>query len=152
VGILNKQAWPHLDNTFNVYSYDKDGRVGVQNSLTAQQKVMAQQTLEMAGLDKTPAVAASYSKLGQIYETISRRKRAWDSAEIALAAYEQNPTDLQRISVVNQACDSGFFSIWMVFFVQHPAVKDDLIKQLKATSTCFDVSGNSISPRDIGRI
>lgn len=152
VGILNKQAWPHLDNTFNAYSYDKHGRVGVHGGLSAQQQVFAQQTLEMAGLDKTPAVAASYKKLGEIYETISRRKRAWDSAEIALAAYEQNPTDLQRLSVVNQARDSGFFSIWMALFTLHPVVKNDLIKCLKATSACFDMNGNSISPRDIGRI
>lgn len=152
VGILNKQAWPHLDNTFGAYTYDKNGRVAISASLTGPQKVMAQQTLTMAGLDRTPAVAASYKKRGLIYETIKRRERIWNVAEIALVAYEQNPTNTQRATVVNQAQDAGFFSVWMTIFTAHPVVKNDLISCLKATSACFDALGSPTFPRNIGRI
>ena len=152
VGILAKQAWPHIDNTFTAYSYDQHGRVTVSNSLVAKQQAMASQTLEMAGLNRTPAVAASYKKLGLIYEMTKRRQRAWDDAKIALAAYEQNPTDTQRLSIVNQARNTGFFSIWMAIFATHPIVRIDFIECLKAVSSCFDAQTNPINPRQVGRI
>ncbi len=153
VGILRMQAWPHLDNSFGAYSYDKNGLVATSAGLTnPHHKAMAQQTLTMAGLDQTPAIAASYKQRGLIYGTITRRAQVWNVAEIALAAYEQNPTDVQRKTVVNQAQGTGFFSIWMAVFSSHAQVKNDLILCFKAASACFNGLGNPIQPRAIGRI
>lgn len=152
-GILANQAWPHLDNTFSAYLYDQYGRVKVVLMLSsANHTKMAQRTLEMAGLNKTPAVAAKYQELGLIYDTTSRRERAWRKAQIALAAYQQNPTDTQRHSVLNQAEEVGFFSIWMAVFTAHPNLKNELIKVFKAAPECFDAQGQPITPRQPGRI
>ncbi len=151
--ILANQAWPHLDNTFFAYDYDQFGRVKVAQALSSNQHIdMAQRTLEMAGLNNTPAVAAKYNELGLIYDSTSRREKAWKKAEIALAAYIENPTDVQRKSIINQAEDTGFFSIWMAVFVAYPEIKMNLINEFKAAADCFDGNGNQRTPRQSGRI
>lgn len=151
-GVLRKQAWPHLDNTFSAYSYDLHGRVHVSPALAGAQRLMAQKTLEMAGLDRTPASAVGYKKVSQAYDISSRRNRAWGKAEAALVAYQQNPTDVQRKSLVNHAEDTGFFSIWMHIFSAYPVVKKSLIDAFKAVSTSFDPNGNPVNPRGLGRL
>lgn len=152
VGALAKQAWPHLDNTFNAFTYDQHGRVGISSSLPANQQLMADETLKMAGLNNTPATAARYRELGQIYELTKRRERAWENALIALATYRASPTNLQRKAIVNQAAGAGFFSIWMAAFDAYPTVKVDLIKAFQASTACFSSIGTSVSPRQAGRI
>lgn len=151
-GILRAQAWPHLDNTFSAYSYDLHGRVQVSPALMGAQNAMAQKTLKMAGLDRTPANAVGYKNLSQAYDITSRRNRAWEKAEAALVAYQQNPTDVQRQFLVNHAEDTGFFSIWMHVFSAYPTVKKSLIDAFKAVSTCFDPNGYPVSPRSPGRL
>jgi uncharacterized protein (TIGR02646 family) len=152
-GILRKQAWPHLDNTFSAYSYDQYGRVTVSTGLgSVVHQQMAQRTLEMAGLDRTPAIAASYQALGLAYDITSRREKAWNKAQIALASYQQNPTDVQRQSIQGQAEETGFFSIWMSVFAAHPDVKCGLVTTFKAAPACFDNMGNQLNPRQAGRI
>ena len=153
IGIIQNQAWPHLDNTYSVFSYDQHGRVDISNTLTsAQHQQMARRTLEMAGLDRTPAVAASYQALGLIYDITSRREKAWKKAQIALTVYEQNPTSELRQTIVNQAEDTGFFSIWMHIFSAHSDVKNGFIAVFKAMPGCFDQHGNQVTPRAPGRI
>lgn len=151
--ILRSQAWPHLDNTFSAYTYDQHGRVTVSPALASVvHQQMARRTLEMAGLDRTPAVAASYQSLGLAYDITSRREKAWKKAQIALTAYQQNPTDIQRQSILGQAEETGFFSIWMSVFAAHPDVKCGLITTFKAAPACFDNMGNQLNPRQAGRI
>lgn len=151
--ILSKQAWPHLDNTYAAYDYDQHGRVTVAAVLaTPAQRDMATHTLHMAGLDQTPAVNVAYTRLSLIYDITSKRERAWQVATLALAAYVQNPTDIQRLSILNQAEAVGFFSIWMRIFSAHPPIKQSLIVRFKACSTCFDLNGDPLSPRGPGRI
>lgn len=151
--ILRSQAWPHLDNTFSAYAYDQHGRVTVSPALaSAVHQQMARRTLEMAGLDRTPAVAASYQSLGLAYDITSRREKAWKKAQIALTAYQQNPTDIQRQSILGQAEETGFFSIWMSVFAAHPDVKCGLVTTFKAAPACFDNMGNQLNPRQAGRI
>jgi uncharacterized protein (TIGR02646 family) len=153
IDILANQAWPHLDNTFSAYLYDQYGRVKVVPTLSsAHHAEMAQRTLEMAGLDKTPAVAAKYQELGRFYDTTSRRERAWRKAQIALTAYLQNPTDIQRDTVLNQAEEVGFFSIWMAVFSAYPEIKRGLIQRFQAAPECFDAQGAPKNPRQPGRI
>lgn len=147
-GILRHQAWPHLDNTFSVYSYDQHGRV----LASGPHRQMAQKTLDMAGLDRTPAIASSYQILGLVYDITSRREKAWGKAQIALTAYEQNPTDVQLQSLLGQAEDTGFFSIWMSVFSNHSAVMAGLVAIFKASPACFDHLGNQRNPRQAGRI
>lgn len=153
VGIIKNQAWPHLDNTFSAYTYDQHGRITVSTSLASvPQQEMARRTLEMAGLDKTPAVDASYKALGLIYDITSRREKAWKKAQIALITYRQNQTNEQRQSILNQAEETGFFSIWMHIFAAYPDVKNSLISIFKAVPSCFDHQGNQVTPRAPGRI
>lgn len=152
-GILIKQAWPHLDNTFGVFDYDKYGRVKVAGALTnAAHAAMADRTLRMAGLDRTPAVSATYQELGLDYDSTSRRANVWRKAETALNAFLQNPTDIQVQSIADQAESAGFFSIWMHVFANQKAVRRKLIQVFKASAACFDLSANPISPRQPGRI
>lgn len=152
-GILRNQAWPHLDNTYSAYCYDQNGLITVSAGLTSlQHEQMAQRTLEMAGLDRTPSVAANYKELGLVYDIVSRRKKAWEKAQIALAAYQQNPTDIQCQSILGQAEETGFFSIWMSVFSAHASVKCELVRIFKASPNCFDRVGNPLNPRKAQRI
>ena len=152
-GNLGNQIWPHLDNTFSAYTYDQDGRVSVATTLTTNEhKPMAERTLEMAGLSKTPAVAASYKKLGIDYDTISQRKKAWCNAQAMLQMYKKNPTTDMRVTIANFAEAIGFFSIWMATFAAYPKIKCTLITRFKAAAQCFDDQGNSLNPRHPGRV
>jgi len=151
--ILSTQAWPHLDNTYVAYDYDQHGRVTVSATVNAPVlREMAARTLHMAGLDQTPAVDVAYKKLGLIFDITSRRERAWKIANLALQAYEQNATDIQRMSILNQAESVGFFSIWMHIFSGHALVKQSLITRFKACAACFDLHSNPLAPRGPGRI
>lgn len=151
--ILSSQAWPHLDNTYAAYAYDQHGRITVSLAITAPaQREMATRTLRMAGLDQTPAVDVAYKKLSLIYDITSRRERAWRIANLALKAYEQNATDIQRLSILDQAESVGFFSIWMHIFSAHLLVKQSLVVRFKACTTCFDLNSDPLSPRAPGRI
>jgi uncharacterized protein (TIGR02646 family) len=151
-GILVNQAWSHMDHTFHAYSYDQHGRVTVSSALSQPQQRMARKTLEMTGLDRTPAVDAAYKELGLIYDITSRREKAWRNACTALATYQQNPTDMQRGSILNQAEVEGFFSIWMNVFSAYPKMKMGIIRRFKATAICFDLNGSPLPPRNPGRI
>jgi hypothetical protein len=113
---------------------------------------MARRTLEMAGLDKTPDVAVGYQALGLVYDITSRREKAWKKAEISLVAYQQNPSNAQLESIINQAEVTGFFSVWMHIFSACPDVKIGLVRRFNAVPTCFDQHGNSVNPRKLGRI
>jgi len=62
-GIIRTQAWPHLDNTFASIDYVKYGTIRINSRLNSQQVNMVTRTIEMAGLDKTPATAATYAIL-----------------------------------------------------------------------------------------
>ncbi|MFO1341537.1 MAG: HNH endonuclease [Burkholderiales bacterium] len=153
IGILSKQAWPHLDNTFLLFDYDKHGRMRVASSIAnTAYTAMADSTLQMAGLSRTPAVSATYEQLGLDYDSTSRRAKAWRKANTALNAFLQNPTDIQIQSIADQAEEVGFFSIWMRVFDSHAAVKRKLVQVFKASSVCFDANASAVSPRQPGRI
>ncbi len=153
IDILANQAWPHLDNTFSAYLYDQYGLVKVVPTLSSSNHTeMAQRTLEMAGLNKTPAGAAKYQNLGRIYDTTSRRKRAWHEAQAALETYIENPTAKQQASILNYAGAVGFFSIWMAVFSAYPEIKRGLIQRFQAAPECFDAQGEPINPRQPGRM
>lgn len=152
-GALGHQAWPHLDNTFLAFDYDRFGRVRVAQGLINPIHIrMAEETLNMTGLVRTPAVSETYKELGLDYDAISRRETAWRKAGTLLAAYLQNPTDIQAQAIANHAEDTGFFSIWMHVFAAHPVVRRRLIGVFKAAATCFDLNGNPLNPRAPGRI
>ena len=153
-GILKKSIWPHIDNTSIAFEYDPHGRVRISATLTnAQHVLMAKELMNIVGLDHTPATAAPYRKLALIYDVISRRERAWNKAQIALATYQQNPTNIQRSSIKEQAEDTGFFSIWMKIFEAYPAVRQDLIAVFKADASSFDpITTLPVTPRPGGRI
>lgn len=130
--------WPHLDNTFNAFKYQPNGLVSVKSGLPSDIKILADATLDMCGAMRSPAVTTKYSDLGIAYDGIEKRDNVWKIAELALVAYEENPSENQLKTVCDNCYSNGYFSIWMEVFVAYSEVRKALINKCKAASSCFD--------------
>lgn len=139
--------WPHLDNTFNAFKYHPDGLVSTKSSLPPDIKVLADATLDMCGAMRSPAVTTRYKDLGIAYDGIDKRNSVWKIAELALVAYEENPSENQLKSICNNCYSNGYFSIWMEVFAAYPEVRKAFINKFKAASSCFDATSTAPVPR-----
>jgi uncharacterized protein (TIGR02646 family) len=136
--LLKRFLWPHIDNTFEAFKYERDGRVIPRPGLPAPVETLAQATSEMVGLLRSPAVAANYAEKGMAYDGIKMREEAWGIAERALTVYLENPSAGQLYSICDNCSKTGHFSVWMEVFRNHVDVKRALIAKCKAAPACFD--------------
>ena len=136
--LLKHFLWPHIDNTFDAFQYERDGRVTPSPGLPAAVAALAQATCDMVGLLRSPAVAADYEESGIAYDGVSMRNEAWGIAEHALTAYVENPSPAQLDAVCDTCAKTGHFSVWMEVFRDHVDVKRALIAKCKAAPACFD--------------
>lgn len=133
-----RYLWPHLENTFRAYKYHPDGSVDVRTGVTGETLDAAKRTLDMAGLVLSSANAASYQKLGLVYDGLSKRKQQWGQIVGFRTRYEREPTPDNVDFVATNAALMGYFSIWMEAFEQHPEVRRALIRAFQADPACFD--------------
>jgi len=134
--LLKSQIWPHIDNSAKAFIYKENGEIQINNNLSISQRDMAEKTIEMVGLIKSPAVTKIYSELSITYDGTDNRSEIWDIAMGELDDFIQY--NKCPIKLANAASKMGFFSIWMSVFDGHPIVKEQLIIKFKADSRCFD--------------
>ncbi|AFZ60446.1 HNH endonuclease [Anabaena cylindrica FACHB-243] len=136
--------WIDQDNTFRCVEYSQGGLVTINPSLGIEEQKVAQATIEMVGLDKTPKPDMQMKDRRWI-----NRKDAWDTAEKYLKILRQynDKESLKQMQdiIVSHAVDKGFFSVWMTVFKDDPEMLKRFIFAFPGTAIdCFDQEGKAI--------
>jgi uncharacterized protein (TIGR02646 family) len=141
---LDNIYFPHTHNTFMCFSYLEGGIVQLNPTLTENQKVKAENLMNLVGLDKYPS-NKKYPKHTLNDKQWSFRRTAWELADRFLADYLSNTNTTAEI-IATFAIQRGFFSIWFTVFQAHDDVKKALIEKFAGTAAeCFDAS-NQYAP------
>lgn len=127
--------WADSDNTFRAFRYEKDRAPQVANDLGVEKQKIAQNTLELTGLNREP----THAKLTDKDRRWIKRNEAWSKAELAIKRLNQQSTDLMREQIIDSATSTGFWSIWMTVFADDIEMRGRLIDAFRGTSkNCFD--------------
>lgn len=145
--ILEDYYWVHIDNTFRAFIYLEGGRIRCNPGLTNKEKIKAEETIKLVGLDKISINDSERRDRRQ-----NNRREAWDIAKRSWERLQTNNTNEMRDQIVDTAKAQGFWSVWMTVFKDDSDMLNRFIKAFPGTcKNCFDVSGNTI-PRPNGRI
>lgn len=139
---------PDRDNTFAAFQYEQDGSMKPANGLSVPSLQIAQDTLALTGLDKSPnQVFDSNGQLVAI-DRYSQRKDVWLIAQDSKNDLSHSPTAGMRKQIVRLALAEGFFSIWLAVFSDYPEMRKMLIDAFPGTAKdCFDANTIPIKPR-----
>jgi uncharacterized protein (TIGR02646 family) len=147
--ILNEVFLPDRDNTFHAFDYTADGKVRPAGHLAAAKREIADNTLQLVGLEKR--VSSVQDENGRIIaiDRVSQRMETWLIAEESKAELEDSPTDGMRRQIARTAAAQGHFSIWMKVFENDVDMRRRFIADsFPGTSTdCFDATTTAVSPR-----
>lgn len=138
---FTKLLFPDRDNTFYAFVYNDDGTISPSANLNAHQKILAENTLNLVGLDK-PIQQYIDSNGEFVYlDRVGQRMAVIAEAQDALKCYLSAPSDSMRDVIVKLAKAKGFFSIWMKVFHAHQDMKIRFIMGFNGTesSGCFDM-------------
>lgn len=139
---LGSYFWVDADNTFRIFRYEKDLAPQIALHLNIFQRKIAQNTLELTGLDREP----THPKLSKKDVRWKERNEAWGKAERAKINLQKNNTDAMREQIIDTATSTGFFSVWMTVFEDDKDIRHCLIKAFRGTSqNCFDQNAKPIS-------
>lgn len=138
--VLLNYLWPDLDNTFRAFIYENGNIPKVNDSLTSQQQVIASNTIQLTGLDR------SVSPDKRNDRRYIKRNEAFQKAEQAKMDLQSFDNPVIRKRIEEQAISTGFWSIWMTVFQDDVDMRRRLIAAFKGTSTdCFDIDTQPIS-------
>ena len=127
--------WADSDNTFRAFRYEKDRAPQIDLNLNAKNQQIAQNTLELTGLNREP----THPKLTEKDRRWIKRNEAWAKAELAIKRLNQQSTDLMREQIIDAATSTGFWSVWMTVFTNDVDMRQRLIDAFRGTSSkCFD--------------
>lgn len=138
---LNDYFWPHMDNTLIPFVYDSSGMISINDGLNDGQQKMAENTLNLTGLDKKPK-ASDKTVSNRLWK---QRMQAWNLAKTQLERLEKFPVDQQSdiIDIILPSTNQGFFSVWITVFKDYPEMIEKLIENYTGTfvtkDTLFDV-------------
>lgn len=140
-------AWPDRDNTFLAYSYSEGGIVEVAKGLTAAQKALATETMNLVGLGKKADTAKASDR-----RWIERRN-AWGRANLAKDRLSRNFNNIDmREQIVDTCIAGGYWSVWMTIFEDDADMRQRFIDAMPGTEkNCFDVQTSPL-PRPNGQI
>ncbi len=129
--------FPHTHNTALAFAYIASLPPAPSDNLTDTQRIMAQNTIDLAGLSRTSG------------QHQSRREGAYGHARRAFMRLQQQPdNDLLKEATVDTATSTGFFSIWLTVFQDNPELCVRLIQAFKGTARdCFDAQGKPADSR-----
>lgn len=115
-------VWPDEDDTFAMYRYQPDGQVVINESISAADKVRAENTLTLLNLNPVNDCND---------DLCVKRREIWDIASALLDDYEQGLIKTDRI--VHNAVANGYWSIWMTVFHPHPEITSKLAAAFPGT-------------------
>lgn len=147
---FDKLFFPDRDNTFYAFHYLPDGAIEPADYLSDNDKLIAQSTLKLIGLDKNQQVSTDSNKKQVALDRVSQRISAWAKAETSRTLLNDSDTPLLRSYIAMATATSvGYFSVWMTVFENDSDMKLRLIQAFEGTeaSGCFDmITGNPITP------
>lgn len=133
--VLTDYYWVDTDNTARAFNYGEEGIVTVADGLDADQSAIAQATIMLVGLDRTPDNDPQASDRRRL-----DRREAWQMAQRACEHYERSPdhVGLQDV-IIDLATAKGHWSIWAAAFRAHPVMLKRFATAFPGTATdCFD--------------
>lgn len=146
---FSQLLFPDRDNTCHAFYYTDDGKVESRSTLTPAQKIFAENTLKLVGLDKSVQTYKDSNDELVALDRGAQRMEAIAIAQEALRLLNSCQSIEMMRAIEMMAVEAGFFSIWMQVFDAFPNVKIRLIRVFKGTeeSGCFDMAtGSPITP------
>jgi len=137
---LNDYYWPDQHNTLLVLEFAEEGIVRPRSDLTEEQRAKAQRTLELTGLDRTPAVEEDPSDSDRRWKN---RREAWGTAMVSLQCLRE--ADCLRVrQLIELLCKAnGYWCVWMTVFRDDADMRRRFIQAFPGTARdCFDLSGD----------
>ncbi len=149
---LPDYLWPDSDNTMRALKYSRGGIVEVEPTLAATLQDKAQQTIELAGLDKIPGHPQVNRRPTDSDRRWLRRQQIWQMAEGDRDRLLRNDSPEVRELIVENALGRGMFSIWWTVFAGDQDMRRRLRQAFLGTSAgCFDAAENLL-PRPGGQV
>lgn len=142
---FNKLYFPDRDNTFHALEYRHNGEVHPSATLSHAQKIIAQETIDLVGLNEPINTDVDGVSKDRRTQRLNAFALALDSLE-DLKSSPQNQT-VQNL-IVKGMLASGYFSIWMKVFEGYPHIRNMFIDSIRGTrqSDCFDANGDVQHP------
>jgi uncharacterized protein (TIGR02646 family) len=138
---FHEYFWADCDNTFRAFQYEKDRAPQVADNLTDEKQQIAQNTLELTGLDRE----RGHPKFSRKDKRCDKRNEAWAKAERAKFNLSRLPIDEMREQIIDTATSTGFWSVWMTVFADDVEMRRRLIDAFCGTSkNCFDENTQSV--------
>lgn len=152
---LDQVAMPDRDNTFRGLVFLDGGRIGISRDLTDAQRELMERVVRLVRLHRHPDAVNRKDRPTPRDKRADWRSDAWDKAHYYLKLIEERP-DMDppiRSDIAEKiAPDTGFFSVWMTVFHDHPDMLKRFIQAFPGTDTnCFDDEGRAVS-RPGGRL
>lgn len=141
--------WPDRDNTLRAFAYDPDRAPHLADGLTPAQRLSAQRTLTLTGIDREPGGVSAPSPRDRRWLI---RKEAWDRAHRSRDNLDRRDLPEMREQIVLTAISTGFFSVWMRAFETDQDMRQRFIVAFTGTANdCFDANTNLL-PRQGGAL
>lgn len=149
--VLGDYYWPDRDNTLRALEYVEGGLVRPHPCLKGADRVRAENTITLTGLDKIPGEPGREPPPSD--ERWLRRQEAWQLAKKNRARLTtQNTSTLMRELIVDTAVSRGMFSIWWTVFAGDVDMRRRLRKAFTGThGASFDANENPV-PRAGGQL
>jgi len=152
--VLSNVFLPDRDNTFFAFNYLADGKILPADNLSPEDSEKANNILSLIGLDKPGQDIYNDKNELIAQDRVSQRSQIWGAAESALDDFlaNENNNAVKKLIVKNMIF-SGFFSVWMTVFKDHPNMKKRFIKAMNGTeeSGCFNMlTVDVVSPHPNG--
>lgn len=138
-------AFPHLDNTFRGFAYDRD-KISVDATLNANEQAVANRLIDLVKLQRHPEAQNKMNKPTPRDKRYEIRGEAWLKAATALDDLRNRPEcNRLKSAIVNLATETGFFSVWMTVFFNYPEMRIRFIEAFPGTAVdCFDRNGSPL--------
>lgn len=132
--VLDGHVWPHLDNTFRAFDYLDDGTVTPLHFADAHLAARVHATYRMVQIERRP-----HHRLTKGDFRHKNRLTAIAYAREAVSGLAVNNSEQMRGVSTNLALATGFFSVWMRFFVHDADMRQRFINAFPGTAAaCFD--------------
>jgi uncharacterized protein (TIGR02646 family) len=151
--LLSDYLWPDTDNTLRAFRYREGCPLDANPELEPRLAALVDNTIGLLGLNCRPGDGLS---LGQVRQASDNRWRcrleAWRLAQRAWGRLRRNDTPDMREQIIDQARQTGFWSVWYTVFKEDAAMRDWLIQEFDGTARdCFDAQDRPV-PRPGGQL
>jgi|SRR5688572_11133017 len=142
-------VWPDRDNTHRAFSYDPHGSVAIGAGLSRKQHALAVATMNLVGLDRTPATSPRASDSDRRW--MIRRDTAAVAARVHQLLSRQRTQEMKELAAMT-ARAQGCWSIWMRQFSGDPDMLSRLIDVFPGTAKNCWRPGGATRQRPRGKL